>query len=181
MHDLVIEDGVSLFFTGSAGPSSLPGQASSGPDTDSGARPTGTGKTFLLRQIIQSLVKKFRGLDAVAVTASTGIAAYNISGTTVHAFGACAGRLSSERARLTPASSPIASIGQGNKPVGKLLKEILLSPMKIEKYCRARVWVIDEVSMIDAVLFDKLSSIASAVRGNSAPFGGIQVGSATLL
>jgi ATP-dependent DNA helicase PIF1 len=43
----------------------------------------GTGKSVLLREIIQRL--RMNGLR-VAVTASTGIAAVNIGGTTLHAF-----------------------------------------------------------------------------------------------
>lgn len=31
------------------------------------------------------------------------------------------------------------------------------------------------VSMVDAALFDKLDAIAQAIRGNSAPFGGLQL------
>jgi len=35
--------------------------------------------------------------------------------------------------------------------------------------------IIDEVSMIDGILFDKLEHIARILRNSSAPFGGIQV------
>jgi sigma54-dependent transcription regulator len=45
----------------------------------------GTGKSFLLRAIIQNLRAR-HGLDKVAVTASTGLAAYNIGGVTLHSF-----------------------------------------------------------------------------------------------
>ncbi len=48
----------------------------------------GTGKSVLLREIIKSLRKKYAvAADAVAVTASTGIAACNIGGVTLHSFG----------------------------------------------------------------------------------------------
>ncbi|KAJ6448010.1 hypothetical protein C8R47DRAFT_1084984 [Mycena vitilis] len=53
-----ILDGENLFFTGSAG----------------------TGKSLLLRAVIRALKKKFQTADAVAVTASTGMAATNIGG-----------------------------------------------------------------------------------------------------
>lgn len=45
----------------------------------------GTGKSFLLRYVIQELVKK-HSEEGVAVTAPTGIAAINIGGQTVHSF-----------------------------------------------------------------------------------------------
>lgn len=35
--------------------------------------------------------------------------------------------------------------------------------------------IIDEISMIDAELFDKIEAVARAVRNNETPFGGIQV------
>lgn len=35
--------------------------------------------------------------------------------------------------------------------------------------------IIDEVSMIDAALFEKLNAIAQFVRGSDLPFGGIQL------
>ena len=54
--------GVSLFYTGSAG----------------------TGKSVLLRSIIKSLRDKYP--KGVAVTASTGLAACNIGGITLHSF-----------------------------------------------------------------------------------------------
>jgi len=45
----------------------------------------GTGKTFLLRFVIQEL-EKMHGEASVAVTAPTGIAAINIGGQTIHSF-----------------------------------------------------------------------------------------------
>lgn len=45
----------------------------------------GTGKTFLLRYVIQEL-EKMHGEASVAVTAPTGIAAINIGGQTIHSF-----------------------------------------------------------------------------------------------
>jgi ATP-dependent DNA helicase PIF1 len=46
----------------------------------------GTGKTFLLRYVIQELEKRFKEPGEVAVTAPTGIAAINIGGQTIHSF-----------------------------------------------------------------------------------------------
>ena len=39
----------------------------------------------------------------------------------------------------------------------------------------AKVLVVDEVSMVDGELFDKLEAIARQLRNNGRPFGGIQL------
>ncbi len=44
-----------------------------------------------------------------------------------------------------------------------------------EWWQRCKVLIIDEVSMIDGELFDKLDYIARIVRGKNKPFGGIQL------
>ncbi|KAL6889780.1 PIF1-like helicase domain-containing protein [Trichoderma longibrachiatum] len=63
--DLVVNQGKSVFFTG----------------------PAGTGKSVLMRAIIKQLKAKYaRDQDRVAVTASTGLAACNIGGITLHSF-----------------------------------------------------------------------------------------------
>lgn len=61
------------------------------PPSPAPSSPTGTGKSILLKQMIKSLRQKWPVRDypgAVAVTASTGIAGYNIGGHTLHSFGA---------------------------------------------------------------------------------------------
>ena len=64
--EAVVKQGKNVFFTGSAG----------------------TGKSVLLRSNIAELKEKYRNKpDAVAVTASTGIAACNVGGITLHSFG----------------------------------------------------------------------------------------------
>lgn len=78
--NMVVDQGRSVFFTGSAG----------------------TGKSVLLREIIRALKKKWAGKgDAVAVTASTGIAACNIGGITIHSFGGESRRLADRFSRGT--------------------------------------------------------------------------------
>lgn len=63
--EAVVDQGKSIFFTGSAG----------------------TGKSVLMREIIKKLRDRYRREpDRVAVTASTGLAACNIEGVTLHSF-----------------------------------------------------------------------------------------------
>ncbi|KAI5957132.1 PIF1 [Candida jiufengensis] len=122
--------GVSLFYTGSAG----------------------TGKSVLLRSIIKALREKHG--TGVAVTASTGLAACNIGGTTLHSFG---------------------GIGLGNIAVDKLIKKIRRNKKSFRRWLETKVLVIDEISMVDGELLDKLSHIAQTLRNNKQPFGGIQL------
>jgi ATP-dependent DNA helicase PIF1 len=131
--DLVVEKKKSVFFTGSAG----------------------TGKSVLLREIISSLRKKYaREPDRIAVTASTGLAACNVGGVTLHSF---------------------AGIGLGKEPVAELVKKIKKNQKARHRWMRTKVLVVDEVSMVDGELFDKLESIARQLRNNGRPFGGIQL------
>lgn len=131
--DLVIEQKKSVFFTGSAG----------------------TGKSVLMREIISQLRKKYsREPDRVAVTASTGLAACNVGGVTLHSF---------------------AGIGLGKEAIPELVRKIKKNQKAKHRWMRTKVLVVDEVSMVDGELFDKLESIARQIRNNMRPFGGIQL------
>ena len=131
--NLVAESKRSVFFTGSAG----------------------TGKSVLLREIIATLRRKhLREPERVAVTASTGLAACNIGGVTLHSF---------------------AGIGLGKEDVPELVKKIRRNAKAKQRWSRTKILVVDEVSMVDGDLFDKLEAIARAIRNNGRPFGGIQL------
>ncbi|KDE05674.1 hypothetical protein MVLG_03908 [Microbotryum lychnidis-dioicae p1A1 Lamole] len=135
VHKLVVDEGKSVFFTGSAG----------------------TGKSVLLREIIASLKRKYAATqDAVAITASTGMAACNIGGTTIHSF---------------------AGIGLGLEAPDQLVRKVQKNKTARGRWQRLKVLLIDEVSMVDGDLFDKLAHIAESLRikGKGKPFGGIQL------
>lgn len=131
--DLVVDGQKSVFFTGSAG----------------------TGKSVLLREIIRVLRDRHkRETDRVAVTASTGLAACNVGGVTLHSF---------------------ASIGLGKEAVPELVRKIKRNGKSKLRWMRTKILVIDEISMVDGDLFDKLEAIARIIRNNGRPFGGIQL------
>jgi len=113
----------------------------------------GTGKSFLLLKIIRDLQKKY-GAECVAVTAPTGIAACNIGGVTLHSF---------------------AGIGQGTEPLDKLYSIVFRNEKAAGRWKQAKVLIIDEISMLDGGLFDKLEYIARRIRGGDRPFGGLQL------
>ena len=108
----------------------------------------GVGKSHLLKQIVSRLDPR-----TTFVTASTGLAACSIGGVTVHHW---------------------AGIGSG---VGRPMSEIVDGARRKRglQWRAATTLVIDEVSMLDGDLFDLLEEVGRRVRGNSRPFGGLQL------
>ncbi|CAG8435469.1 9992_t:CDS:10 [Funneliformis mosseae] len=115
----------------------------------------GTGKSVLLRSIISGIRRKY-GKSSVAVTAMTGIAAINIGGQTLHSF-----------AGLTPQSNLLN--------IESLIKKINRSHRIVRRWKKIKALVIDEISMLDAELFDKLDHVVKNIRCDSRPFGGLQL------
>jgi hypothetical protein len=113
--------------------------------------PAGSGKTYLLNQYIKYLKEN---KIPVGVTASTGIAATHMGGTTIHSW---------------------AGIGIRDvitaKDIGDLMKRAYLR----KNLQRTKVLIIDEISMLHAHRLDLIDQITKAFRGNSAPFGGMQI------
>lgn len=90
------------------------------------ASPIGTGKSVLLREIIAGLKRKYAAKqqqDCIAVTASTGIAACNIGGVTLHSF---------------------AGIGLGADPTPALVTKIKRNRKAAGRWLRTKVLIIDE-------------------------------------
>lgn len=108
----------------------------------------GTGKSHLLKRIIKSLPP-----DTTFPTASTGAAACLIGGTTLHSF---------------------AGMGTGGGTLERCVALASRDP-HVSMWRRCRCLVIDEISMVDAELFDKLEGVARAVRRSREAFGGIQL------
>ncbi|XP_041359901.1 ATP-dependent DNA helicase PIF1-like [Gigantopelta aegis] len=108
----------------------------------------GTGKTFLMKRIIGALPPQH-----TFATASTGVAACQIGGTTVHAF---------------------AGIGSGQAAIQQCI-ELASRPQITQQWKKCHHLIIDEISMVDGEFFDKLETVARVVRQNDEPFGGIQL------
>ncbi|KAF5336912.1 hypothetical protein D9611_003448 [Ephemerocybe angulata] len=115
----------------------------------------GTGKSVLLREIIEQCGG--RDSSIVAITATTGIASVNIGGCTIHSW---------------------AGVGLGADKVssytGKWLRNEQFLPI-VRRWREVKTLIIDEISMLDGVLFDKLEAIARIMRRSELPFGGIQL------
>ena len=103
----------------------------------------GTGKSTLIKKII-SIPKK-----RVIVTAPTGIASWNIGGTTLHSF---------FRLPLEPLPSP-----------RKLFGDVVTVLKKMD------VLIIDEVSMVKPDILDAVSQSLQMHRENKLSFGGVTV------
>lgn len=111
----------------------------------------GAGKTYVLNQFIRLAKKAGKN---VAVTASTGIAATHVGGTTIHSWSGLG-----IKDALTPWD----------------IDKLKASNKYIKRYNTTDILVIDEVSMLHGVRLDMLNAVAKALRQNPAPFGGIQV------
>ncbi|RKF78524.1 ATP-dependent DNA helicase PIF1 [Golovinomyces cichoracearum] len=108
----------------------------------------GSGKSFVLSKVVTRLRERYKYLPGpVAVTAFTGSAAFLVWGTTLHRF------------------------------AGKGIEERILSVMiararsktSLNNWMRVKILIIDEISMLSAILLDNLS------LGNYEHFGGIKL------
>ena len=124
-----IEDGYNILVTGGAG----------------------TGKSYILQYLRSNYLD--HGLN---ITASTGVAAVNIGGQTIHSW---------------------SGIGLAKLPAEKIIQN-LLSPKlrKIRTRIQlAKMLAIDEISMISAYIFDLLDKVLRSIRQVNKPFGGLQI------
>lgn len=111
--------------------------------------PAGAGKTFVLNQFIK--LAKYAGKH-VSVTATTGLAATHLGGTTIHSWGGIGVQ---------------DSIPDGfAQHIAKGRREI------IEK---TDVLIIDEISMLHDFRLDMIDEVCRLVRKKDIPFGGIQI------
>ena len=112
----------------------------------------GVGKSFVIDHIVHWARDK--GLN-VSVTASTGCAAYLVRGRTIHSF---------------------LGIGLAKKSAKELADYVRWKKSYIvSKLKTLHILIIDEISMINDELFEKISQFLSLIRCNSLPFGGMQV------
>lgn len=109
----------------------------------------GTGKTYLLNQFIKRARSDGK---SVAVTATTGLAATHLNGTTIHAW---------------------SGIGVRDALDGMFFTKI--SKQRAELISKADILIIDEISMLHDFRLDMIEEIARTLRGGDRPFGGLQV------
>ena len=105
--------------------------------------PAGTGKSYTIKFIIELLRADNKN---IGLTATTGTAAFIIGGQTIHSFmglGICDGTIADIFIKIKKQSN-----------IYKRLAEL-------------NVLIIDEVSMLDSLLFEKISDIFCYIKSNS--------------
>lgn len=110
----------------------------------------GSGKTYLLNQYIRYLKEN---KVAVAVTASTGIAATHLQGTTIHSW---------------------SGIGVKDALSDKDIEKLAADNRIKRNYKKTKVLIIDEISMLHPHQLDLVDRIARRILKDE-PFGGMQV------
>ena len=125
----ILKTGQNVFLTGSAG----------------------SGKTYTLNQYINYL--RARRVP-VAVTASTGIAATHMNGTTIHSW---------------------SGIGIKDELSERDLNNLARKQFLADRLKETAVLIIDEISMLHAKQLNVVNEVLKHVRKKDAPFGGIQV------
>ena len=113
----------------------------------------GTGKTFLLNSIVDSLPpnKRFH------VTCTTGAACNNLTATratTLHSF---------------------AGVGQFNGTKEQVLARVRQRNDAVSRIISCELLFVDEISMLSRRNLEILGFVLSQVRDNQNPFGGIQI------
>ncbi len=125
----------------------------------------GTGKTTLLKEIIQTTHKN------VAVVAPTGIAALNAGGVTIHSL------FQLPLGGFIPHKNVETQFTQYAKfeSHDTLRRHFKMSNQKKSVIQNLELLIIDEVSMLRADLLDAMEFMLQSIRKNKQPFGGVQV------
>lgn len=114
--------------------------------------PAGTGKSVTLNKIKEYCIHSSKQFG---ITATTGTAAFILGGKTLHSY---------------------TGIGLAKESAEELFKFVRYKlPHVATRLRECQVLIIDEISMLDAELFDKLSEYLKYIRKNNKPFGGLQL------
>ena len=113
--------------------------------------PPGAGKTYVLNEFVR---RAGRRRKRVAVTASTGIAATHIGGSTIHLW---------------------SGLGTRSTLTSKAKDRMYANDELRKRYLDTDVLVIDEISMLHGYRINLVDEACQLLRDSDAPFGGLQV------
>lgn len=113
----------------------------------------GSGKTFIVKYIINYLRTKFKN-NLLGITATTGIAAKLLGGKTLHS---------------------LLGLPIGNLDIEKFKIHLNYKKYLVAKWKKLKVLLIDEISMLSADLFELIDNVARFIKKKNIPFGGIQM------
>lgn len=111
----------------------------------------GAGKTYVLNEFVQRARRRGKN---VAVTASTGIAATHLQGTTIHSW---------------------SGLGIRDTLTAHDYEWLKANERLRKRYNATDILVIDEVSMLHGARLDMVNAACKLLRENDQPFGGMQV------
>jgi len=111
----------------------------------------GAGKTYVINQYIKYL--EDHGVYP-SITATTGIAATHVGGSTIHSF---------------------SGIGIEKDIDDYKIEKIMEREKLVKKIQNTKVLIIDEISMLDAQTLDNVNKVLKAIKDPTKAFGGIQI------
>lgn len=115
--------------------------------------PAGTGKSYLIKKIVQDATSRGKCVQCCALTGCAAIL-LDCNAKTIHSW---------------------SGVGILNKPDDEIIHSLLLKKYKHKSWKSTDILIIDEISMMNARLFSLLNNIGKLIRRNKKPFGGVQI------
>lgn len=124
--------------------------------------PGGSGKSFLIKHFVNHLfthgrihqVTSTTGCSCVLLSNAIQVARKPIPVKTIHSW---------------------SGIRLAKGPIPDIVHMVLQNKRVVKEWKRVKTLIVDEVSMMSCKIFELLDQLARVIRGNSAPFGGIQL------
>lgn len=108
----------------------------------------GTGKSYILNKLKEKLKKK------LTITSTTGIAAVNVKGQTLHSW---------------------AGVGLCRNTISHTVEKIRGRKTQLNQILKCKILAIDEISMLNIETLEYVNEVLKILRESEKPFGGIQV------
>jgi ATP-dependent DNA helicase PIF1 len=115
--------------------------------------PGGTGKSALIRYIVEYAKANGKKIDVCALTGCAAVL-LNCNAKTIHSW---------------------AGVGLAKESAGIIADKVVNHKAKKKNWMGVQILIIDEVSMLSLKLFETLDLIGKKIKMNKLPFGGIQV------